>query len=78
MGMVKSAVVGGGIGIVTGGATGYCFARVTEKTLISRGDLLELGPGLNSVRKAATIVGVASGGVTGGTVATIDAMQYRN
>ena len=49
MGMVESAVVGGGIGIVTGGATGYCFARVTERTIISRGDILELAQWLENL-----------------------------
>ena len=30
LGVVESAVVGGGIGILTGGATGYCFGRRAE------------------------------------------------
>ena len=35
MGIVEGAVVGGGIGIMTGGATGYGVARAIERTMIA-------------------------------------------
>lgn len=76
MGIVEGAVVGGGIGIITGGATGYGVARAIERTVIA-----EIGPlprpQIQAVRGACAIVGAASGVVTGGTVGALDAMQYR-
>lgn len=76
MGIVESAVVGTAVGAGVGGAAGYGFVRISERTFVEEGGQLPTEHFVLSAREAGQRVGQVAGACSGATVGTASAICY--